>query len=96
MLPNTCFNAIREVLNTEFLKTKSHANKVCSRPKKAGIIRSADTTPVEMSIDILEWLESERLEHENRMQGLGCGSELREKLPEPRDESKLNKSSASK
>jgi hypothetical protein len=70
--------------------------KVCSQPKKADINRSADTTPVEMSFDILEWLESESLEHEKRMQGLGYASESREKLPEPRDERNLSKSPASK
>jgi hypothetical protein len=70
--------------------------KVCSQPKEANSIRSANTTPVEMSFDILEWLESERLEHEKRIQGLGCASELREKLPKPRDERKLSKSPASK
>jgi hypothetical protein len=70
--------------------------KVCSQPKEADIIRSAATTSVEMSFDILEWLESERLEHEKRMQGLGCGSELRERRPEPRDERNLNRSPTSK
>jgi len=33
---------------------------------------------VEVSFDILEWLESECLEHQKRMQGLRCGSEQRE------------------
>ncbi|MGD0979536.1 MAG: hypothetical protein ABR962_10405 [Candidatus Bathyarchaeia archaeon] len=70
--------------------------KVCSQPKKADTIQSADTTPMEMSFDILEWLESERLEHEKRMQWLGCASELVEKLPKPRDESNVSKPSASK
>jgi len=70
--------------------------KVCRQPKKADVIRSADTRSVEMSFDVLEWLESERVEHEKRIQGLGCASESREKLPEPRDEGNLRKSLPSK
>jgi hypothetical protein len=68
----------------------------CSRPKKSDINRSAETTQVEMSFDVLEWLESERLEHEKRMQGLGCASESREKLTKPRDHANLTESPSSR
>jgi hypothetical protein len=40
---------------------------------------------VEMSFDVVEWLEGERLEHERRMQELGYPFKLTEELPEPSD-----------
>ena len=68
------------------------STKVSRRPEKADIIRSTDDTSAEMSLDILEWLESERLEHENRMQELGCAPLSREKLSKPHEERDLSKS----
>lgn len=32
---------------------------------------SSDNNSADMSLDVLEWLESERLEYERRMQNLG-------------------------
>jgi hypothetical protein len=64
--------------------------------KEADIDRSADTDSEEMSFDVLEWLESERLEHERRMQQLGCPSKSTEKLPESRDDHNLSKPRPSK
>jgi hypothetical protein len=64
--------------------------------KEADIHRSADTDSEEMSFDVLEWLGSERLEHERRMQKLGCPSKSTENLPEPRDDHNLSKPRPSK
>lgn len=42
---------------------------------------SIDST--EMSFDVTEWFESERREHERRMQKLGCLCMTTEKIAEP-------------
>jgi len=38
---------------------------------------------VEMSLDVAEWLDGERLEHERKMQELGYPYESAEEPPEP-------------
>jgi hypothetical protein len=44
-----------------------------------------------MNPDVLEWLESERIEHERRMQELGCHFKSARKQPEAHDKDDLNK-----
>lgn len=59
--------------------------RIRKRSNGADISRSANIDSTEMDFDVLEWLEGERLEHERRMQELGCPCKSTEKLTEPRN-----------
>lgn len=43
------------------------------RKDKKGIASPQRADMGEVDFDVMEWLEGERLEHERRMQELGCG-----------------------
>jgi hypothetical protein len=57
----------------------ARANK---QADETDITPSKGMDSAEMSFDVAEWLEGERLEHERRMQELGCSCTSTEKLPE--------------
>jgi len=59
--------------------------RIRKRSDKADINRSKGMGSVEMSFDVVEWLEGERLEHERRMQELGSLCKSAEEPPEPSD-----------
>jgi hypothetical protein len=61
------------------------STRIRKRPTRAEINTSADAGPAEMDFEVTEWLESERLEHERRMQQIGCPCKSPKKVPEPRD-----------
>lgn len=66
--------------------------EIRKRSNEADVKRYPDIDPVEMSFDVLEWLEGERLEHEKRMRELGCPYESEEEASEPWGKRHLNKS----
>jgi hypothetical protein len=43
-----------------------------------------------MSFDVVEWLESERVEHERRMQQIGCFDNSTKKVTSPKHLVKRN------
>jgi hypothetical protein len=55
------------------------------RSNKADIHRSKDMGSAGMNFDVVEWLEGERLEHDRRMQELGCPYKSTEEFPETSD-----------
>lgn len=66
-------------------------NNARKRSQGTHASRSPDTNSKEMNPDVLEWLESERIEHERRMQELGCHFKSARKQPEAHDKDDLNK-----
>jgi hypothetical protein len=56
--------------------------RIRKRSDEADISRSGGVGSVEMSFDVVEWLDGERLEHERRMQELGCPCKSTEGLSE--------------
>jgi hypothetical protein len=51
--------------------------EIRKRSNEADVKRYPDMDPVEMSFDVLEWLEGERLEHEKRMRSYGVHTNLK-------------------
>jgi len=47
-------------------------NNVHRRSEGTNMSLSAEANSEEISLEVLEWLEHERMEHERRMQQLGC------------------------
>lgn len=57
-------------------------NRTRNKSPKIHSNQSEDVGSAEMSFDVVEWLESERLEHEKRMQEHGYFLQSREELSE--------------
>lgn len=56
--------------------------RIRKRSNKADISQSKGMGSEEMSLDVAEWLEGERLEYERRMQELGYHCKSTEETPE--------------
>jgi hypothetical protein len=61
------------------------STRIRNKSSKAHTDESKDISSAKMSLEIVEWLEGERLEHERKMQELGYLCESKEKLSEPPD-----------
>jgi hypothetical protein len=59
--------------------------RIRKRSNETDINRSKGMGSVEMSFDVAEWLEGERLEHERRMQELGSPCKSTEEPSEASD-----------
>lgn len=59
--------------------------------KGTDINGSSDNNSAEMNLDVLEWLESERLEYERRMQHLGLPLKSRRSQLETNHEKDMTK-----
>jgi len=57
--------------------------RIRKRSNKADVNRPKGMVSVEMSLDVAEWLDGERLEHERKMQELGYPYKSAEEPPEP-------------
>ena len=68
------------------------STRVPKRLNKANINRSEDFGSAEMSFDVVEWLDGERLEHERRMQELGYPCESKEEFSKPSERQSRRKS----
>ena len=58
--------------------------RISKRTDETNVNQPKDMNLAEMNFDVSEWLESERVEHERRMQQLGCFCDTTEETRENR------------
>ena len=77
-----CSSGLQSI-NSDFLEFDPMPARIRKRSNKADVNRPKGMGSVEMSLDVAEWLDGERLEHERKMQELGHPYKSAGKPPEP-------------
>jgi hypothetical protein len=74
-----------ESINTRSQQSCLVPTRTSKRARRKNNGQSAQTNVTEMSLDVQEWLEGERIEHERRMLELGFPPNSTEKQPKLRE-----------